>query len=258
MKKAFFIVISFLLFTNAFTQIINLRDGGMQDFYQPSKESSDATKPILTQPKERTRHKKDTIINTNRTNIIQIGAGGLLTSLNFFKNAQTFTYYPAISFRMYYQPNNYIRFVADYTKVQEASIAPTWLNVRNTYFDIDANFLMHFIGSAGIAYFILGASSQSWKSYYTGVDDYNSTADAKIQPNTNYKATYFGANIGVGFEFKILPRFDMYGEVRYRVSYTDVGFGLSDVCYGVGVKYTLLDFNPKVPHKKPSKHFKWF
>lgn len=182
----------------------------------------------------------------------------MATSLNFFKNAQTFTYYPAISFRLYYQPNNYIRLVADYTKVQEANLIPTWLNVKTNYLDLDAHFLMHFINSSGVAYFILGASSQSWKSYYTGIDDFNSLADAKIKPNTNYKTTYYGANVGIGFEFKILPRFDAYVEVRYRIANTDVGFGLSDVCYGGGVKYTLIDFNPKVPHKKPSKHFKWF
>ena len=200
--------------------------------------------------------KKDTATNSGKTNIIQIGAGGLLTSLNFFKNAQQFTYYPAFSGRLYYQPSQYIRFVVDYSKVEQVNLIPTWLNVRNTYLDIDAHFLLHFDDKISSAYFILGASSQYWKSFYTGIDDYNNRG-TRI-PNTNYNAVYYGANIGFGFEFNILPRFDVYGEIRFRITDTDVGFGLSDVCYGVGIKYTLLNIHPIHGYRRPSKHFHWF
>ena len=182
----------------------------------------------------------------------------MITSINFFKNGQEHTYYPAASCRLYYQPNNFIRFVLDYTKVQTATIGATWLNVKSTYLDLDAHILMHFTdGNKGLIYVILGASTQSWKGYYTGFDDYNSAADAKIKPKTNEKALYFGGSVGTGFEYRIIPRIDAYGEVRFRITNTDVGFGLSDVCYGIGIKYTLLKTHPKT-HKNAGKHFKWF
>jgi len=260
MRKLLFIIILLSFYINTSAQIINGRDYNPENDPQQIQGNNNANtlpKPPKNQV-NKTQPKRDTTGNYNKTNILQVGVCGLITSLNFFKNAQANPYYPAISARVYYQPNNNIRFVADYSRVETANLVPTWLNVKNTYFDVDAHFLMHFTGNVGIVYFILGASSQFWKSYYTGVDDYNSTADAKIQPNTNFKTIYFGANIGVGFEFKVLPRFDIYGEVRYRVSDTDVGFGLSDVCYGAGIKYTLIDFHPKAVYKKPSKHFKWF
>jgi hypothetical protein len=259
-KLLFTVTLLSAICASSSAQIINGRDYVPENNPQQTQGNNDANtlpKPAQNQV-SKTHPKKDTTGNYNKTNILQVGVCGLITSLNFFKNAQANPYYPALSCRLYYQPNNNIRFVADYSRVEKANLIPTWLNVRNTYFDIDAHFLMHFTGNVGIVYFILGASSQVWKSFYTGVDDYNSAADAKIQPNTNYKTIYFGANIGIGFEFKVLPRFDAYGEVRYRVSDTDVGFGLSDVCYGVGVKYTLIDFRPKAVYKKPSKHFKWF
>jgi hypothetical protein len=259
--RIFFLIVLFLSFcTNAFTQIINGKDNIPQ--YNPQQIQVDnpenkSTKP--TQSKTNTHFNKDTATNTNRTNIVQIGAGGLLTSSNFFRNDQQSTLRPAFSARLYYQPNGFFRLLFDYSIVEKENIIPTWTNVRNSFYDIDAHFLMHFNNiNRGLIYFILGATSQSWKGYYTGIDDINYAKDEKIQPNTNYKAIYYGANIGIGLEFKIFSHLDAYGEVRFRVMDTDVAFGLSDVCFGVGLKYTLIDFNPKVPHKKPSKHFKWF
>ncbi|HTA63344.1 MAG TPA: hypothetical protein VK835_12845 [Bacteroidia bacterium] len=204
--------------------------------------------------------KKDTVIHqsSTKTKAIEIGAGGLYTSLNFFKNAQAFTYYPASSFRLYLQPNNFVQFVLDYSHVKQVNIVPTWLNVQNTYIDFDAHFLMHpDKADRTLVYFVLGVSSQIWKGLYTGIDDYN-YALLHIPHNTNYKAIYYGASIGVGFEFKVINRVNLYGEVRYRMTQTDVGFGLSDVCYGAGVKYTLVDFHPKPIYNKPGKHFHWF
>jgi hypothetical protein len=208
--------------------------------------------------KEQTNNnfKKDTLVNDTKPTRIQIGAGGLYTSLNFFKNAQAFTYYPAYSARLYFQPNSIIQFVLDYSKVQQVNIIPTWLNVHNTYLDIDAHLLMHPNQGKTTVYFILGFSTQFWKGVYTGVDDYNYYV-LHVKHNTDYKTIYYGASLGIGFEYKLVKRLEAYGEVRYRMTKTDVGFGLSDVCYGVGLKYTLFDFHPKPVYNKPGKHFKW-
>lgn len=270
MRRLLFIPISVFFCIPVFAQIINGRDANIHDYYeqiQNKKEIKDidvkkmpkpVSKPVSAYQKVDTSYSN----NTDKVNVIEIGAGGLLTSLNFFKNAQKFTYYPAVSVRAYYQPKGYIRFMVDYSSlVQPANIIPTWLNVKSTYVDMDAHLLMHFYNSGNsnksIVYFIMGVSAQSWKGYYTGIDDYNSSV-LKIEANTNYKTVYFGGNVGFGFEYKFATRLGLYGEIRFRITDTDVGFGLSDVCYGVGLKCALIDFHPKAVYRKPGKHFKWF
>jgi len=199
--------------------------------------------------------KKDSSSSSNKITRIQIGAGGIYSSLNFFKNAQVRTYYTGVTGRLYYQPLRYFRILVDYTQIEPVSLRPTWLNVHNTYLDIDANFLFNFSDTKFSGYFILGASSQRWNGFYTGINDYNNRG-SKV-PYTNYKTTYYGGNIGLGVEYQITKRLDIYAEMRFRVTDTDVGFGLSDVCYGGGLKYAIIDRYPGKIYKKPSKHFKW-
>ena len=260
MRKFFFSSILFALYVNMFAQIINGRTDVVPNYRpQQTQQATDENTSLksIKNHANKTRSKNDTI---NRINIVQAGVGGLLTSSNFFRNDQLHTLSPAFSGRLYYQPTGFLRFVLDYSMVEKTNIIPTWLNIKNSLIDIDAHFLMHFnnTDNRSLVYFILGATSQIWKGYYTGIDDINYAIDLKIQPNTDYKAIYFGACVGLGFEYKILPRLDVYGEVRFRIMNTDVAFGLSDVCYGAGLKYTLLDIHPKAVYKKPGKHFKWF
>jgi hypothetical protein len=253
MQKLILLIVFYVLGITAFAQVppkyISMGQNETPKNYYQKEEDAAARKDSIIKAK---RDKQ------NRQKAIDIGAGGLITSLNFFKNAQTFTYYPASSFRLYAQPNSFIQFLVDYSHVQQVNILPTWLNVQNTYIDLDAHFMLHPANAdRTTVYFILGASSQIWKGFYTGIDNYNYYA-LHVLPNTSYKTVYYGGSIGIGFEFKIINRLNLYGEVRYRITQTDVGFGLSDVCYGAGVKYTLFDFHPKPIYNKPSKHFHWF
>jgi hypothetical protein len=247
MKKLVFIIVFLSCWITSFSQ---------SNPYQKIQNNEAKKNRTANQQQENNNFKKDTVDNGAKPTRIQVGGGGLFTSLNFFKNAQAFTYYPAYSARLYFQPTSYLQFVLDYSKVQEVNIIPTWLNVHNTYLDIDAHFLMHPYEGKTTVYLVLGFSSQFWKGVYTGIDDYNYYV-LHVQHNTNYKTVYYGASLGIGFEFNLIKRLDLYGEVRYRMTKTDVGFGLSDVCYGIGLKYTLFDFHPKPVHNKPGKHFKW-
>lgn len=197
--------------------------------------------------------KRDTLYAKSK--LIEIGAGGFYSSLNYFKNAGQSTFFPGYSARVLFQPNNYIRFCADLSQVTNVNIEPTWLNVSNRFIDVDMHFLMRFFDRISSAYFILGFSTQQWKGFYTGIDDYNAPV-LKIQKNTEYSKTYYGGNIGMGVEFKILPRLDIYSELRWRLTQTDVGFGLSDVCWGAGIKFTVLKLNPF--YRKLGDRYHWF
>ena len=256
MKKLFFIFLLFSFCAKPFAQsnpylILENKETPKKQKPQKAVKQKEQNPPVQ---KEEEVKKEDFVPKQ----AIEVGAGGILTSLNFFKNAQNFTYYPAASFRLYVQPNSFLQLVVDYSKVQQVNIIPTWYNVQNTYFDLDAHFLLHPAhADRTTVYFVLGFTSQFWRGVYTGIDDFNHYI-LTVKKNTDYKAIYYGGTIGIGFEFKVVNRINLYGEVRYKLTQTDVGFGLSDVCYGVGVKYTLLDFHPKPIYNKPSKHFHWF
>ena len=211
---------------------------------------------LSAQKKYKGFNQPDTIINPNKMTKIQIGVGGVFSGLNFFKNNLSKRSYPGASARIYYQPRKYFRLLVDYTQIQPVSLSPTWLNVHSAYIDIDANVVFNFTDSKFFGFFILGASSQYWRGFYTGLNDYNNRG-VRL-PNTYYKSTFYGGNMGFGAEYRILSRLDIYVEIRFHVMNTDIGLGLSDASYGGGLKYTIIDKYPGKVYKRPSKHFHWF
>ena len=74
------------------------------------------------------------------------------------------------------------------------------------------------------------------------------------------KNYWIGANFGLGLEHNFGP-FGLYLDYRMRVGKQEKGFNIMDVCYNMGLKYTL----PK-PHKtnlkrlfrNPNDRFHWF
>lgn len=190
--------------------------------------------------------KKDT---SQKTRILSVGCGYIKTSLNFFKNSPEGTNANGFSGRIMFQTSETFRFAACFSQAQSVTISPTWINVNNSFIDLDAHFMMHFADQRNIAYFVLGASGQYWQGYYTGIHDLNAWK-LNAKPNSDYKALYFGAKIGMGVEIKIYGPISGYGEFLFRFTKTDVGTGLSDVVYGLGIKVNLANFG----HSKSSKH----
>lgn len=177
-----------------------------------------------------------------KTRILSVGAGYIKTSLNFFKNAQEETYSNGYGFRIAFQPAEVFRIAACYSKVESVTIDPTWINVNNSFFDLDAHFMMHFADKRNIAYFILGASGQYWDGFYTGIHDLN-RYKLNAKPFTQYHALYFGGKIGMGAEIKLFGPISGYGEFIFRITKTDVGTGLSDVVYGLGIKVNVANLS---------------
>lgn len=184
---------------------------------------------------------KDT---SQKTRIFSVGAGFVKTSLNFFKNFGEDTYSNGYGVRAMFQPSQTFRMAACFSKVESVNITPTWVNVNNSFFDLDAHFMMHFADKRNIAYFILGASGQHWKGYYTGLHDLNKWK-LNLTPNSMYSSVYFGGKIGMGAEIKIVGPISGYGEFIFRITKTDVGAGLSDVVYGLGIKANLANLARK-------------
>jgi len=191
---------------------------------------------------------KDTSLR--KTRILSVGGGFIKTSLNFFKNAQENTYSNGWGARMMLQTSETFRFAACFSKVESVNINPTWVNVKNSFFDLDAHFMMHFADKRSIAYFLMGLSGQYWNGYYTGLHDLNNWK-LHATANTMYQALYFGGRMGIGAEIKIFGPLNGYGEFIFRFSKTDVGSGLSDVVYGLGLKMNVANLSR---HHRNNKH----
>ena len=182
--------------------------------------------------------------STRKTRFFSVGAGFVKTSLNFFKNYQEETYTNGYSLRAMYQLSETFRLAGCFSKVRSVNIVPTWINVNNSFYDLDAHFLMHFMDRRSIGYFVIGVSAQHWHGYYTGLHDLNHWK-LKLEANTDYRALYFGTKLGMGAEIKVFGPLSGYGEFLFRVSKTDVGFGLSDVVYALGLKVNVANFAGK-------------
>src|SRR6185437_6204849 len=125
-KKLFFISILFSICLEPFAQNNQYLILGNDEAPKKQKPKKAVQQKAPSNPV----NKEEVDKNFVPSKAIEVGAGGILTSLNFFKNAQNFTYYPASSFRLYLQPNTFVQFVFDYSKVEQVNIVPTWYNVR--------------------------------------------------------------------------------------------------------------------------------
>ncbi len=190
--------------------------------------------------------KKDT---AQKTRIFSLSGGFIKTSLNFFKNYGEDTYSNGYGLRALFQPSETFRMAACYSSVEMVDIKPTWLRVNNSFYDLDAHFLMHFADRRNIAYFIMGLSAQYWNGFYTGLHDVDFWK-LNAPHNQTYKALYFGGRIGMGAEIKVYGPISGYGEFIFRLTKTDVGSGLSDVVYGLGIKVNVANLNRNKSSKR--------
>lgn len=188
------------------------------------------------------KNQKDT---TKKEGVIfSVGANMIYTSLNFFKNYQEETYYSGRGIRLMAQFGDRFRISSGIEQVRAINIVPIWYNVSNTFYDLDAHWILHFLDGHSKAYFILGASAQKWQGFYAGTHDLNGWK-MHVSPNQNYTALYYGITMGMGAEIKIIGPLSLFGEFRCRISKTDVGTGLNDVLYSGGLKLNFLALKPK-------------
>lgn len=187
---------------------------------------------------------KDT---TRKIRVFSISGGLFKTSLNFFKNIDQDPYSAGYSLRALLQTSETFRLSGTFCKVASVNIDPTWVNVRNSFFDLDANFMMHFADARNLAYFIAGASGQYWNGYYTGLRDLN-TVKPNAAPNMRNQGLHISARTGMGAEIKIYGPISGYGEFIFRFSGTDRNKGLIDLSYNTGIKVNVANLARRRHH----------
>lgn len=192
----------------------------------------------------RPKNPKDT---AQKVRIFSIAGGLFKTSLNFFKNIDQDPYSTGLALRALLQTSETFRLSGTFCRVASVNINPTWVNMRNNFIDVDANFLMHFADKRNLAYFIAGASAQYWDGYYTGLRDLN-VVKRNATPNMRNQGLHLSARTGMGAEIKIYGPISGYGEFIFRFSGTDQGKGLIDLSYNTGVKVNVANLARRRHH----------
>lgn len=187
--------------------------------------------------------------------VFYIGAGGLYSSVNVFRNQKDYTYHPGVTTRLYCETPYRLNGDMEYSFMPFFDLPPTWYNLRCSSFDINLHFQAVIVGEHSQFYTVTGISVQQWKGLYTGQNDFSLLRN-KLPPNTIYKAKYFGANIGCGGEWDLGDVY-LFLEFKYRLSNTDAGFGLSDAIYSAGLKVRTLEINRRL-FRKPGQKYHWF
>jgi len=170
--------------------------------------------------------------------LFSLGFGGNLSSVNVFRNYKENPYKLGWNARVTYNFSDNLRFTAEYNRIPKFSLSPTWLDIRNQSLVISANAIGYIVDQDVMIYTISGLCIQSWKGYYTGLQDF-STAHFYYSDNTYVRNRNLCLDLGIGFE-RPFPGFNLFGDFRYRFANIDNRFGITDANYNLGIKFPII------------------
>ena len=195
-------------------------------------------------------------IKSEEKHPFSIGFGGVLSSVNVARNYKENPYHLGWSSRIIYNYSDNFRFVAEYSHIPKFDLTPTWLEIKNNSVAISVNAIAHVIHEDVMIYTISGVCVQSWKGFYTGIQDF-STAHFYYQENTYVRNRNVCLDLGLGFEHPF-PGFNLFGDFRYRFATIDNRFGIIDALYNLGINFpinTKFFKNKNKSHKHKSSKF---
>lgn len=186
-----------------------------------------------------------------KENRFSIGLGANLSSINLSRNYRENPYKIGLNARATYEANSVIRVMAEYSYTPKFDLDPTWIGIHNQVFGLSANVMAYTRDRGAMVYTITGLGIQRWKGFYTGIHDF-SRARFYHQPNTTVLNKTLGLDLGIGFEKEVLGSF-LYFDFRYRFAQLEHAFGITDVIYNLGIKFTIHQEDLKNGKKKKAK-----
>lgn len=132
-----------------------------------------------------------------------------------------------------------LRVTLEYTHYKAIDIAPTWYDVRSSSLESNVH-LMCKAKSDFYFYPMFGLSYNVFSGYFTGKNDYLHLGS--IYPsNQDVVTRWLGLNAGIGLEYNLKPIVIAAGyKMRIGASDRDNTLNILDVCFNVGVRYTLV------------------
>jgi len=181
-----------------------------------------------------------------------LGGGLNLSSVNIFRNYTENPYHVGWTIRASYLSKNNFRITAEYFRTPKFQLNPTWKDVRSNNLVFSFNALANIIDQDITIYTISGICFQSWKGYYTGLNDFS---DARFYYTENSWVTNKNIcmDLGIGFE-KPFPGFYLYGDFRYRFADIDKRFGIIDALYQIGIHFPIYFYQNDSKNKTKKRH----
>ncbi len=183
-------------------------------------------------------------------------AGANLSVIYLARNIKEKNNEPGYCGGLTYEVNNYIRVSTLYTRFQPTNIAPTWLDVRASSYEMNLEIMAKFPNKKTLLYPFVGLSYNTYRGFFTGESDYLGLREY-YKVNTVIKNQWLGLNFGAGIEhnFGILGVFVDY---RMRVGKEEEALNIMDVCYTAGLKITFPYGKLAKTLSNPNDRFHWF
>lgn len=170
---------------------------------------------------------------------LQIGAGiggsVLFLSRNIKEDNDALGY----TMNVVYGGHKGYRFSAQYTKYMPIDIAPTWYDIKANTIETNIEAIVLFKNNKTILYPMAGFSYNTFKGYFTGVDDFLNLEEI-YKRNTIIRNNWVGLNVGTGVEHAFGPLV-LFCDYKMRVGKGDKtsGINIMDVCYSGGLRLKI-------------------
>jgi hypothetical protein len=191
----------------------------------------------------------------NQTEYFFLGGSLNLSSVNIFRNYIENPYHLGWSIRASYLSKKNFRITTEYFRTPKFQLSPTWNDVRSNNLVVSFNALANIVDQDVIIYTVSGICFQSWKGFYTGLNDF-SDARFYYKKNSWVINKIICMDLGIGFE-KPFPGFNLYGDFRYRFADIDKRFGIIDAFYQLGIHFPLSFYSveKKIKPRRKRKLF---
>jgi len=192
-------------------------------------------------PKKKTKRE---FIKTN----YQVGAGMMGSVLYLSRNIKEDNDAKGYVITANYGGQNYCRINVQYTQYKPINIEPTWYDIKANTIEANLEILARFKNEVTLLYPFVGFSYNTFKGYFTGLDDYLNLQE-RYKRNSTVKSTWLGLNIGTGIEHAFGPVV-LFFDYRMRLGKTDSfsNINVQDVCYGGGLRLKI--YVPKSNHTR--------
>ena len=191
------------------------------------------TKKPVTSPSTKKMKKEDGMTN------LQIGAGVAGSVLYLSRNIKEDNDALGYVFNVIYGGHKGYRFSAQYTTYVPINIEPTWYNVKANTVEANIEAIVLFKNNKTILYPSTGLSYNTFKGYFTGVDDFLNLREIYRQ-NTTVRNQWIGLNVGTGIEHAFGPLV-IFADYKMRIGRADKtgGINIMDVCYSGGLRLKI-------------------
>ncbi len=182
--------------------------------------------------------KRKTKPELTKTNF-EIGGGLMGSVLYLSRNVKEGNDALGYTFMANYGGLKLLRFSVQYTYYKPINIEPTWYTITANSYEANVEILARFKNNKSFLYPFLGFSYNTFKGYFTGLNDYLNLRET-YKPNSNVITNWLGLNLGTGFEHAFGPVV-VFFDYRMRIGQMDkVGsINIMDVCYGGGLRIKL-------------------